>query len=223
MSEHDEVPKLHEALLDTAALRALAHPLRIRILDELSAYGPLTATGLADRLGESSGATSYHLRQLEKHDLVREVKGRGTARERWWERRPGGIATPDARVFAPGSAERLATQLITNEWERGRQQNYHEFLAEGEHAFGPEWIEAATSDTVNLRLTPDELRAVARDVEVVVQGYIDRFRGNPSPGARPVQLHLNAFPLVRGAASDDDARIEDDAPNEDDTRTEDPS
>ena len=37
MSEHDEVPKLHEALLDTAALRALAHPLRIRFLVELSA------------------------------------------------------------------------------------------------------------------------------------------------------------------------------------------
>ncbi|MFE6253970.1 helix-turn-helix domain-containing protein [Agromyces sp. NPDC057865] len=223
MSEHDETPRLHEAVLDAAALRALAHPLRIRILDELSAYGPLTATGLADRLGESSGATSYHLRQLEKHGLVREVKGRGTARERWWERRPGGIATPDARVFAPGSAERLATQLITNEWERGRQQNYHEFLAEGEEAFGREWIDAATSDTVNLRLTADELRAVARDVEVVVQGYIDRFRGNPSPGARPVQLHLNAFPLVRGAASDDDAPTEIDARTEHDARTEDPS
>ena len=130
------------------------------------------------------------------------------------EARLGGIATPDARVFAPGSAERLATQLITNEWERGRQQNYHEFLAEGEGAFGREWIDAATSDTVNLRLTADELRAVARDVEVVVQGYIDRFRGNPSPGARPVQLHLNAFPLVRGAVTEDDARTEDDAPTE---------
>jgi len=200
--------------LATDAMRALAHPLRLRILDELSINGPLTASGLAERLGESSGVTSYHLRQLEKHELVREVTGKGNARERWWERRPGGIATPDARVFAPGSAERLATQLITNEWERGRQQNYHEFLAEGEGAFGREWIDAATSDTVNLRLTADELRAVARDVEVVVQGYIDRFRGNPSPGARPVQLHLNAFPLVRGAVTEDDARTEDDAPTE---------
>ena len=117
---------------------SLAHPLRIRILDELSAYGPLTASGLAERLGESSGVTSYHLRQLEKHELVREVKDRGTARERWWERRPGSIATPDARVFEPGSAERLATQLITNEWERGRQQNYHEFLVEGDRSVRPE-------------------------------------------------------------------------------------
>ena len=209
MIEENETPEAQSAMLSSPALRALAHPLRIRILDELSAYGPLTATGLAERLGESSGATSYHLRQLEKHDLVREVKGRGTARERWWERRPGGIATPDARVFEAGSAERLATQLITNEWERGRQQNYHEFLVEGESTFGAEWIEAATSDTVNLRLTADELRRLASDVEAVLHEYVERYRGHASPGSRPVQVHLNAFPLVRGEASPTEPRTED--------------
>lgn len=205
----DAAAEPQSAMLSAPALRALAHPLRIRILDELSAYGPLTATGLAERLGESSGVTSYHLRQLEKHELVREVKGRGTARERWWERRPGGIATPDARVFAPGSAERLATQLITNEWERGRQQNYHEFLAEGEDTFGAEWIEASTSDTANLRLTPEELRRLATDVEAVIDGYVQRHRGNASPGSRPVQIHFNAFPLVRGESAPTESRTED--------------
>src|SRR5688572_18225137 len=168
MSE-DPTRNVHaDSMLSGPALRALAHPLRIRILDELSAYGPLTATGLASRLSESSGVMSYHLRQLEKHELVREVVGRGTARERWWERRPGGIATPDARVFAPGSAERLATQLITNEWERGRQQNYHEFLVEGESSFEPEWLEAAASHTMNLRLTSGELRALVADVDAAL-------------------------------------------------------
>jgi len=195
----EPVPNLHaDGMLNGPALRALAHPLRIRILDELSAYGPLTATGLASRLSESSGVMSYHLRQLEKHELVREVVGRGTARERWWERRPGGIGTPDARVFAPGSAERLAAQLITNEWERGRQQYYHEFLAEGESSFGMEWLEAATSDTVNLRLTSNELRALVNEVDVVLHRYIDRYKAHPSPDSRPVQIQLNAFPLVRG-------------------------
>lgn len=211
MSENDErtdAAAQPSAMLSAPALRALAHPLRIRILDELSAYGPLTATGLAERLGESSGATSYHLRQLEKHELVREVKGRGTARERWWERRPGGIATPDARMLAPGTAERLATQLINNEWERGRQQNYHEFLAEGEDTFGTEWIEASTSNTVNLRLAPEELRQLALDVEAVIDGYLERTRGNPSPGSRPVQVHVNAFPLVRGETAPTGTRTE---------------
>ena len=208
-SERTDAATEPTAMLSAPALRALAHPLRIRILDELSAYGPLTASGLAERLGESSGVTSYHLRQLEKHELLREVKDRGTARERWWERRPGSIATPDARVFEPGSAERLATQLITNEWERGRQQNYHEFLVEGEGTFGAEWIEAATSDTVNLRLTPEELRRLASDVEGVIEGYVQRYRGNASPGSRPVQIHLNAFPLVRGETAPTGSRTED--------------
>jgi DNA-binding transcriptional ArsR family regulator len=198
MSE-DETPEAQaDAMLGGAALRALAHPLRIRILDELSAYGPLTATGLAARLGESSGVMSYHLRQLEKHELVREVTDRGTARERWWERRPGGIQTPDARRFAPGTAERLATQLITNEWVRGRQQNFHEFLVEGESAFEPEWIEAAASHTTNVRLTPAQLRALVTAIDAAVQPFVDRYKADPSPGSRPVQIHLNAFPLVRG-------------------------
>ena len=209
MAEHPYPDDQRESMLSAPALRALAHPLRIRILDELSAYGPLTATGLAERLSESSGVTSYHLRQLEKHGLVREVMGRGTARERWWERPPGPISTPDARVLAPGSAERLATQVITNEWERARERNYHEYLAEGESTFGPEWLEAAMSDTVNLRLAPDELRSLVGDLQQVLGRYIDRYRPDPSAGSRPVQVQLNAFPLVRGEATDTESARKD--------------
>ena len=100
----------------------------------------------------------------------------------------------------------------------------NEFLAEGEDTFGREWIDAATFDTVNLRLTPEQLRAVTHEVEVVLQSYIDRYRGNPSPGARPVQVHLNAFPLVRGATADSDRPDRPDHDQLDDTeRTEDPS
>ena len=52
---------------DVAALRALGHPVRLRILGLLRADGPATATALAQRLGLNSGATSYHLRQLAAH------------------------------------------------------------------------------------------------------------------------------------------------------------
>src|SRR6478609_11448403 len=75
--------------LGPAQLKALAHPLRVQILDLLSTHGALTASRLADLVGESSGSTSYHLRQLARHGFVREVRDRGTARERWWERPPG--------------------------------------------------------------------------------------------------------------------------------------
>jgi len=69
--------------LDAGALRALAHPLRVRIYDILGQYGAQTASSLAEQLGESTGSTSYHLRALAKHDLIREAPDRGTARERW--------------------------------------------------------------------------------------------------------------------------------------------
>lgn len=185
-------------MLGIEALKALAHPLRVRILDELSMFGPLTASGLGERLGESSGATSYHLRQLEKHGLVREDTTKGNARERWWERRPGSITTPEAREFAAGSAERLAAQLVEDEWNRGREANFHEFIREGEQVFGDEWLDVASADTINLRLTADQLHQLVQDIDVVLWKYIDAYKKTPTPGSRPVQLQLNAFPLVRG-------------------------
>ena len=62
-----------DRVLDSGALRALAHPLRVQIYDILSQYGPQTASSLAERLGESTGSTSYHLRALAKQDLIREA------------------------------------------------------------------------------------------------------------------------------------------------------
>ena len=190
-------------VIPSASLKSLAHPLRVRIYDELSAYGPLTASGLADRLGESSGATSYHLRQLERTGLIREDTTRGKGRERWWERTPGSIAIPDARSLPPGSAERLAVKLVEDEWFRSREQNFHEFVSEGESVFGTEWLDIATSDTINLRLTPDQLSGLVADFDAVLMKYIAAYKRTPTPGSRPVQIQINAFPLVRGEATED--------------------
>lgn len=190
-------------VLPSSSLKSLAHPLRVRIYDELSAYGPLTASGLAERLGESSGATSYHLRQLARAGLVREDETRGKGRERWWERRPGSIAIPDARNLPAGSAERLAVKLVEDEWYRSREQNFREFVAEGDQVFDDEWLDVATSDTINLRLTPDQLHGLVTDIDVVLKTYIDSYKTTPTPGSRPVQIHINAFPLVRGEPTPD--------------------
>ena len=82
-----------------------------RIYDILSQYGPQTASSLAERLGESSGSTSYHLRALAKQDLIREATDRGTGRERWWERPIGGVsfANPDAMATRPGGPRRRSS------------------------------------------------------------------------------------------------------------------
>src|SRR3954451_23671612 len=77
-----ERPTYH--VQDPEALEALAHPLRGRLLGLLRADGPATASGLAERVGESSGVTSYHLRKLAEVGFVEEDQERGTRRERWW-------------------------------------------------------------------------------------------------------------------------------------------
>ena len=74
-------PRGNARVHDPSVLRALAHPLRGRLLGLLRTEGPSTATRLGQQLGESSGATSYHLRQLEAYGFVGEARREG--RERW--------------------------------------------------------------------------------------------------------------------------------------------
>jgi DNA-binding transcriptional ArsR family regulator len=184
-------------ILDTEALKGLAHPLRVALLDALSTYGPATASKLADRLGESSGATSYHLRQLEKNGLVREVKGRGSGRERWWERVPGGIVLR-GYDFPPESVERAASDMILSEWLRNQRQIVNDYLSRGESLLSREWFEAGIMDITNLRLTLDQLRRLNDELEALVKPYVELSRAQTEPGARPVQLQINGIPIVDG-------------------------
>lgn len=196
----DVAQEVGHAVVGVAALKALAHPLRIRLLEELSRYGARTASSLAARLGESSGSTSYHLRQLAKHGLVREVRDRGTARERWWERPPGPlvVATPG---LATSPATRTAARLVSREFERGRAQALAEFMDHGVDLLDPQWTEAAIISTSSLHLTVEQLREVSEKAERYVRSLAGQYRNEPgTEGTRPVQLHLNVFPLMDGRA-----------------------
>jgi DNA-binding transcriptional ArsR family regulator len=182
-------------ILDTEGLKGLAHPLRIRILDALSTYGPATASGLAERLGESSGATSYHLRQLEKNRFVREVEGRGSGRERWWERIPGGLSLRGAD-YAPESAERAASDLVLSEWLYRQREIVNDYLSRGETLLSRDWLEAGIMNTSNLHLTLEQLQRLAVELEQVVEPYVEISRAQTTPGARPVQLQVYGVPVV---------------------------
>ena len=131
-----------------------------RIYDILSQYGPQTASSLAERLGESSGSTSYHLRALAKHDLIREVEDRGTGRERWWERPVGGVsfANPDAMTTPAG---RAATQLVMNEFFRNRNEQLLDFVNRGIGGEEETWQEGTLISTATARLTPEQSKELA--------------------------------------------------------------
>ena len=186
------------AELGPAALRALAHPLRIRILDLLPIRGPLTASKLGEIVGESSGSTSYHLRQLAKHGLVREVEGKGTARERWWERTPGGFSISSAGKES--AAGRQTAEAVNIEFLRLRNERVMAFTRAGQEADEEtleSWMGTAAFVTANKWATREQAKAVLEAWERFSAEHLDPLsRQEGQPGAMPFEIHFDVFPTV---------------------------
>ncbi|MBW4042102.1 MAG: helix-turn-helix transcriptional regulator [Acidobacteria bacterium] len=182
------------------ALKALAHPLRVRIFSELTSYGPATASALAARLGESSGSTSYHLRQLEKHGYVREDAERGNGRDRWWERVPGPIELVDA-TFASEPGAREAGDLVERELIDNENQRFAAYWA-ARAELSDDWLRAIQSGSASVRLTPDELERLGKEVWEVFARYRT---AEPSEGARRVDLQFRGFPVADARAKEGSA------------------
>ena len=183
-----------DRVLDSGALRALAHPLRVRIYDILSQYGPQTASSLAERLGESSGSTSYHLRALAKQDLIREATGRGTGRERWWERPVGGVsfANPDAMTTPAG---RAATQVVMNEFLRNRNDQLLDFVNRGIGGEEETRQEGTLISTATAQLTPEQSKELAAKIMALIDEAVDGNRNQTGENVRPVTIRADLFPL----------------------------
>lgn len=182
--------------LDMASLKALAHPLRVTILNSLSQFGPQTACSLAEILEESSGATSYHLRQLAKHGLVQELEGKGTARERWWQRTPGGINIPSSRSFSnPDMVE--AIRLIDRNHAAYRSELLAEFVRYGDDVLDLEWAEASSAGTATLPMNSAQLLNYVEKINEYSRVLINQIKADGElKGQRAVQVHINAFPIL---------------------------
>ncbi|HKP06919.1 MAG TPA: helix-turn-helix domain-containing protein [Microbacterium sp.] len=183
-----------DRVLDSGALRALAHPLRVKIYDILSQYGPQTASSLAEQLGESSGSTSYHLRALAKQDLIREAVDRGTGRERWWERPVGGVsfANPEAMTTPAG---RAATQVVMNEFLRNRNDQLLEFVNRGIGGEDQMWQDGTLISTATARLTPEQSKDLALKIMALIDETVENYRDQTGEDVRPVTIRADLFPL----------------------------
>ncbi|MGO4594009.1 ArsR/SmtB family transcription factor [Leifsonia sp. 2TAF2] len=187
-----------EDALGMAALRALAHPLRVELMNELSDFGPATASMLAERLGESSGATSYHLRQLAKHDIIVEDTERGSGRERWWRMAPGGVTIGSPETLAT-PAGREASELISLGWQQNNERRLASFLRRGLDTFGFEWMEASTLSTSHQELTIEQLAEFGREYYALQERLKEKWKAENAGGdaeSKRVQVQFNAFPLV---------------------------
>jgi predicted transcriptional regulator len=178
-------------LTDPRALRAYAHPVRMALVGLLRTEGPLTATRAAELLGESSGTCSFHLRQLAKYGLVEEAGG-GTGREKPWR---ATTMTTSWSSVADTPEQAAATGLL----QTVIAERYHERLMRWLAASPdepPEWQEAAWLGDQYLYVTADELSELGRQVEELVDRYVER-QVKPElrpPGARRVSCLNIGFP-----------------------------
>lgn len=185
MDANDRVHKV----TDAGELRALAHPLRIRLLEELVVSDPATdtatATELAERVGESPANCSWHLRQLAKYGYIEEAPG-GVGRERRWraviaERNwDTGATDPDYTAAAQAASD----ILVGHEYQALRAR--HAWQA----TEPPEWRKAASVGQWLAWCTAEELREIHDEVNALFSRHFDRVS---DPSARPPGARLIRF------------------------------
>lgn len=182
-------------MLTPSALRGLVHPIRLRLLNLLQADGPATATGLGQRIDQSSGVTSYHLRVLAEHGFITEDTERGTGRDRWWR------AVHRSTSFRFQMPEEAATaesvehaehfmRLVAEESHRRVLAFIATLSGRGEELADMPW----TVSGWPLHLTVDEARELRRAMHELTAPY-RRDPGKPDTRAGVVRAHVD-FQLV---------------------------
>ncbi|HEU4513462.1 MAG TPA: helix-turn-helix domain-containing protein [Nocardioidaceae bacterium] len=187
----EETPPAAEArrrtITDAADLKAIAHPLRLDLLEALTVHGAKTATELAARLGESPSNCSWHLRKLAEHGFVTEVEG-VKGRSRPWRTTSEGMSwgkgETDLEPEASAAGHALTDVLLEREVRRLRSAR------RAERDETPEWREAFTVMQSGLWLTAEEAREVAEQLEALFMTHHDRMR---HPERRPEGARLVAL------------------------------
>jgi DNA-binding transcriptional ArsR family regulator len=180
-----------EVRVDATTLRGLAHPLRVRILGLLREHGPATATTLAERLGQSTGATSYHLRILATYGFVVDDPERNVGRERWWKaaHRSTTIDLDPANVppETEGYLRAVAAQYAD------RVERFLDEMA----SIAPAWGDSFTISDWPLRLTAEQAGELHGEIFALLNRYRrdDREVEQPEGTERVVvQVQILPFP-----------------------------
>jgi DNA-binding transcriptional ArsR family regulator len=177
---------------DARTIRALAHPLRLALLQLLVVRGPLTATEAGEALGESPASASFHLRTLAKYGYVEEAGG-GPGRRRPWRavREQQNI---DHQQLAGGAA--VAGEELSRVLAAHAEQLYEGWLRR-RHAEDPAWRGLSDETNVVLRLGPDEAARLNQELGDLLDRWTYAVRDpEPDDGQRSVFLATRTFPLA---------------------------
>ncbi|MEU4577242.1 ArsR/SmtB family transcription factor [Nonomuraea sp. ATR24] len=191
---------------DPKAMRALAHPARLAILNRLGAGRSATATEVAEDAGITPSAASYHLRMLAKYGFVEDAPPRGDGRERLWKAVDRSLAIgilpgdrPEVR-----EAKDLLIRAVRKDAEKELERALSNLPQEPE-----EWRDASRFSRITLRLDAQEMGRLYADIEKLLAPYIARHRSpeDAPPGARVAEAQVSLFPQadrpVPGLPSED--------------------
>ena len=200
-SEHPEQPEALTPISSPERIRALAHPVRLALLDHLDNVADATATQCAEVVGESVASCSFHLHTLAKYGFIEPAPRRG--RERPWRSAVSrGIdVRPDDAV--PGSrravAELAGMQVLR---QADRIRDYLVTLPEEPE----EWVQATTVTSSSFWATSSELRRLSEHLQTVAGEWFSGREADPArrpPGARRARLFAATNPEPARAAGNE--------------------
>lgn len=192
-ADETTVPAPRTVRIDSRQMRAMAHPLRLRLLGRLRTDGPATATALAEKLATNTGATSYHLRQLAEVGLVEEAPDLGTGRQRFWR------ACHEVSSWRGTDFEGDADATAAAQWVEAEQVSFQADYAArwlaAQQRYPRQWRDAASLNDALLTIGPQRLRELTGELFEVVERYR---RDTPAeePDAEQVLVFMNLFPRI---------------------------
>ncbi len=201
MSEGKDSAASEDRILGSEALKAFAHPLRMSLYAELQRRGPATASQLARALGESSGQTSYHLRQLERHGFVEDDPGHAGGRERWW--RPVGFRLTDPELLHDPATEPMVGAVIG----QVIAERTATLTAWFEHLDAELGDGTGQLSTSTMELTTEEADALTTELLELIERYSGSAKNRERPSeARRYRVYLDVIPLTVDLREDNTPR-----------------
>jgi predicted transcriptional regulator len=185
----------HLEVRDPKTMRALAHPLRVALIEAIgqAETRTLTATEASELLRESPANCAFHLRTLAKYGFVEEAGG-GRGRERPWRLKFRGIElVPPWQDAETRLAAHAAASVWIDRWLARARERLMRVISHP-----PAWQEAALASQKNLYLTAQEAKDLGEAMHELTEPYQDRW-DDPSlrpAGSLPYEVLVFGYPLI---------------------------
>lgn len=175
-------------------MRALAHPARLTILEELALGRGGTATEFAAVCGLTPSATSYHLRALAKAGLVQEAPGRGDGRERVWQLvASGGFVVDSGPAFGDTDTMKAEQELVLVWLARSDARARSWVMRWPDES--QEWYNAVALQDSMIVATVEELAELNKKVAALLEPFARSRRPEPLPESRMLAVTYRTVPL----------------------------